>query len=518
MAGYTALQGFEGSGVRNIRRWLSLMMLGLWAVLPARAGQVTLDGLSLASSGGKTALTLDLSDASQYQLFTLSDPDRVVIDLLATRLTQRALPLPPGAGAVRQVRAANRPDGSLRIVLDLAARVEISGVMRRAEATSGSHLVVDLLGSPPPAVAAGSSSPSPAVAAAPPPVPAPAAPVAAAGSPAPVAPAPPPPAPPPAVASTPPAPAAAAPKAAAPAPARTPRGRDIVVAIDAGHGGKDGGAHGPGGVLEKNVTLRLAQQLAKVVDAEPGMRAVLIRNRDEFIPLRTRMERARAASADLFISVHADAVTNRKVQGSSIYVLNEKGATDEAARRLAARENAADLIGGVSLGTKDPMLASVLMDLSQNAALSSSIEVADDILRQMARVGTVRKPQVMQAPFMVLKSPDVPSVLIESAYISNPEEERKLNSESYRGKLAVAIHAGVREYFYRNPPRGTLVAELARQQPAGAGEYVIRRGDTLSGIAARHNVSIRRIRDANGLRSDQLAPGQVLRIPAAQET
>lgn len=297
-----------------------------------------------------------------------------------------------------------------------------------------------------------------------------------------------------------------------------PRGRDIVVAIDAGHGGKDSGAHGPGGVLEKNVTLRLAQQLARVVDAEPGMRAVLIRNRDEFIPLRMRMERARAASADLFISVHADAVSNRKVQGSSIYVLNEKGATDEAARRLAARENAADLIGGVSLGTKDPVLASVLMDLSQNAALSSSIEVADEILRQMARVGKVRKPQVMQAPFMVLKSPDVPSVLIESAYISNPEEERQLNSEAYRARLATAIHAGVREYFYRNPPRGTLVAELARQQPAGAGEYVIRRGDTLSDIAARHNVSVRRIRDANGLRSDQLAPGQVLRIPAAQET
>lgn len=532
MAGYTALQGFEGSGVRNIRRWLSLMMLGLWAVLPASAGQVTLDGLSLSSSGGKTALRLDLSDASQYQLFTLSNPDRVVIDLLATRLTQRALPLPPGAGAVRQVRAANRPDGSLRIVLDLSARVTISGVMRRAEATSGSHLVVDLLGSPPPVAAAGSSQPPPAAAAVPPPAQAPAAPVAAAtASRAPVAPAAPPappPAPPPAVASTPPAPVAAAPKtvapkaaapkAAAPAPARTVRGRDIVVAIDAGHGGKDGGAHGPGGVLEKNVTLRLAQQLAKVVDAEPGMRAVLIRDRDEFIPLRTRMERARAASADLFISVHADAVTNRKVQGSSIYVLNEKGATDEAARRLAARENAADLIGGVSLGTKDPMLASVLMDLSQNAALSSSIEVADEILRQMARVGKVRKPQVMQAPFMVLKSPDVPSVLIESAYISNPEEERKLNSESYRGRLAVAIHAGVREYFYRNPPRGTLVAELARQQQASPTEYVIRRGDTLSGIAARHNVSIHRIRDANGLRSDRLAPGQVLRIPAAQET
>lgn len=512
--------------VRGIRRWLSLMVLGLWALPTAWAGPVTLDGLDLASTAGKTVLRLDLSDASQYRLFTLASPDRVVIDLLDTRLTRRALPLPVGTGAVRQVRAANREDGSLRIVLDLSARVAISGVMRRAEAAAGSHLVVDLI-APSPAVAAatGTDRGQPAGAPGPAPAPTPAPPVATAAPPAP-APAVAAPAEAPATASVPsatkaPATPPATTRQAAPAPAtakRMPRGRDIVVAIDAGHGGKDSGAHGPGGVLEKNVTLRLAQQLARVVDAEPGMRAVLIRNRDEFIPLRMRMERARAASADLFISVHADAVSNRKVQGSSIYVLNEKGATDEAARRLAARENAADLIGGVSLGTKDPVLASVLMDLSQNAALSSSIEVADEILRQMARVGKVRKPQVMQAPFMVLKSPDVPSVLIESAYISNPEEERQLNSEAYRARLATAIHAGVREYFYRNPPRGTLVAELARQQPAGAGEYVIRRGDTLSDIAARHNVSVRRIRDANGLRSDQLAPGQVLRIPAAQET
>ena len=174
------------------------------------------------------------------------------------------------------------------------------------------------------------------------------------------------------------------------------------------------------------------------------------------------MERARAAQADLFVSIHADAVRNRAVQGASVYVLNEKGATDEAAKRLAARENAADLIGGVSLGDKDPMLRSVLLDLSQNASLSSSIEVADEILDEMDRIGTVRKRQVMQAPFMVLKSPDVPSVLIETAYISNPVEERRLDSDQYRERLATAIFAGVRDYFYQNPPRGTLVAELSR--------------------------------------------------------
>jgi N-acetylmuramoyl-L-alanine amidase len=301
-------------------------------------------------------------------------------------------------------------------------------------------------------------------------------------------------------------------------PVAQPIGRDIVIAVDAGHGGKDPGAHGPRGVLEKDVTLRIARRLVEVINAEPGMRGVLTRNRDEFIPLRGRMERARAAEADLFVSVHADAVRNRTVRGSSVYVLNEKGATDEAARRLAARENAADLIGGVSLRSKDPTLASVLLDLSQNASLSSSIDVADEILAEMSRVGTVRKRQVMQAPFMVLKSPDVPSVLIETAYISNPDEERRLDSNAYRGRLAGAIFAGVRDYFYKNPPRGTLIAELSRQQLADSVRHVIRSGETLSVIADRYKTSVGRIRDANQLKTDRVAVGQTIRIPSTRET
>jgi N-acetylmuramoyl-L-alanine amidase len=271
-------------------------------------------------------------------------------------------------------------------------------------------------------------------------------------------------------------------------------------------------------VREKDVTLKIARRLAEVINAEPGMRAVLTRSRDEFIPLRARMERARAAQADLFVSIHADAVRNRRVQGASVYVLNEKGATDEAARRLAARENAADLIGGVSLGNKDRTLASVLMDLSQNASLSSSIEVGDDVLAELKRVGTVRKPRVMQAPFMVLKSPDVPSLLIETAYISNPEEERRLDSHGYRDRLARAVFSGVRNYFYRNPPRGTLVAELSRGRSSPERQHVIREGETLSLIATRYNVSVRRIRDANRLPSDHVTVGQVLRIPSIRDT
>jgi N-acetylmuramoyl-L-alanine amidase len=192
------------------------------------------------------------------------------------------------------------------------------------------------------------------------------------------------------------------------------------------------------------------------------MRGMLTRRGDQFVVLRHRMERARASNADLFISIHADAVRNRQTRGATVYVLNEKGATDEAARRLAARENAADLIGGVSLGDKDPMLASVLMDLSQNAALSSSISAGDAILDQLARVGALLRPTVQQAPFMVLKSPDVPSVLVETAFISNPQDERNLNSDGHQEKLARAILAGIRQYFTANPPRGTLMAATER--------------------------------------------------------
>lgn len=486
----------------------------LWAAAPAIAGTARIEAVALESTADQTTLDIALSADTPYRLFTLSDPDRIVLDLVSARLGPVAQRLPAGTGAVRQVRAAERPDGSVRLVLDLAAEAEPQGVMRRAAGASGTRLLVDVRTTPAaalPAVAGAKDRPAPAR----PPAEAGSSP-APANSPAPAAAAT---APRVATVEAPVAPPEAAgprPTPASARPAEPPIGRDIVIAIDAGHGGKDPGAHGPRGVQEKDVTLQLSRRLADVVNAEPGMRAVLTRNRDEFIPLRGRMERARAAQADLFVSIHADAVRNRSVRGASVYVLNEKGATDEASRRLAARENAADLIGGVSLRSRDRTLASVLLDLSQNASLSSSIDVADDILAEMARVGTVRKPRVMQAPFMVLKSPDVPSVLIESAYISNPEEERRLDSHAWRSKLAGAIFAGIRNYFYDNPPRGTLVAELSRRRMAGTVEHVIRHGETLSLLAARYETSVPLIRAANGLDSDRVVVGQVLRIPRAQ--
>ena len=244
-----------------------------------------------------------------------------------------------------------------------------------------------------------------------------------------------------------------------------PEARDLVIAIDAGHGGEDPGAIGKNGTREKDVTLAIARELERRIDSEAGMKAMLTRDGDYFVPLRDRMRRARARQADLFVSIHADSIRDRSVDGSSVYILSQHGATTEAARWLAERQNAADLIGGVSLENKGDMLASVLLDLSQTASLTASHTAAEHVLRQLNLVGEVRKPLVQQAGFMVLKSPDIPSMLIETAYISNPAEELRLRSMAHQAKLAAAIDRGLREYFYSDPPAGTRVAQMAQHQP-----------------------------------------------------
>jgi len=237
--------------------------------------------------------------------------------------------------------------------------------------------------------------------------------------------------------------------------------RDLVIAIDAGHGGEDPGAIGKNGLREKDVVLAIAKELYASVNAEPGMKAVLTRNGDFFLPLRERMRRARAQSADLFVSIHADSIRDRSIDGASVYILSQRGATDEASRWLAERENASDLIGGVSLEDKSDVLASVLLDVSQSVSLSASQAAAERVLRQLSLAGEVRKPQVQEARFMVLKSPDIPSMLVETAYISNPQEESRLRTSVQRAKLAAAIHRGLHDYFYANPPAGTRIAQMA---------------------------------------------------------
>lgn len=451
--------------------------------------------MAITEQGSATLVDLQLTRNAQFDLFTLSSPDRVVIDISSAALGPSALPLPVGTGAIRQIRVAHRPGGNLRIVFDVTEAMRPSATPAGDERAP--RLAIELrpvtrLGASPPALPAPAPLASPVVST--------------------VA-SPPPPSPPPAPE---PVPAVVRPPAAAPA---------IVVVVDAGHGGHDPGAHGPSGTREKDVTLAISRRLVALLNEEPGMRGVLTRSDDRFLGLRERMERARSANASLFISVHADAAYNRSAQGSTVYVLSEKAASDEASRRLAARENAA-LIGGVELGDKDPVLASVLMDLSQNASISSSIAVGDAILGNMSRLGRLHRRTVQQAPFMVLKSPDVPSVLVETAYISNPTDERNLRSAAHQKALARAMLDGIRKYFAANPPgnadgrppmtvasapapsRSTASTAAVRPQ-----QHVIRRGDTLSGVASLYRVSLSSLRAENRLRSDTVRIGQKLRIP-----
>ncbi len=358
-----------------------------------------------------TRMVLELSGQARSRLTVLQNPERVVLDIADGHLRHGAHAPPAGVGAIRRVRMAAHARRDLRVVLELSHAVQAKSFITAPNAQYGYRLVVDLGQVP------ATTGPGPTGA----PVKAPHAPAGA---------------------------------------------RDLVVAIDAGHGGEDPGAIGMHGTREKDVVLAIARDIAARLNNEPGMRAVLTRSGDYFVPLRDRMRRARAQSADLFVSVHADAALNRHVDGSSVYILSPKGATDEASRWLAERENASDLIGGVSLDDKDETLASVLLDLSQSAALSASEVAAERVLRQLNQVGELRRRQVQQARFMVLKSPDIPSMLVETAYISNPEEEQRLRGAVQQARLAEAIARGVHDYFYANPPPGSRIAELAGSGPA----------------------------------------------------
>jgi len=251
------------------------------------------------------------------------------------------------------------------------------------------------------------------------------------------------------------------------------RGRDLVIAIDAGHGGIDPGAKGPTGVNEKDVTLAMARRLEKLIKKEPGMRPVMIRNGDYFVRLHKRIEKARAAKADLFISIHADAFRDRRVRGSSVYTLSQRGASSEAAKWLAQRENRADLVGGVELADKPDLLASVLLDLSMSATMVASREAADDVLMQLRRLGKTHKSDVQHAGFRVLKAPDIPSMLVETAFISNPTEEKRLKDPKHQRRVASALLKGVRNYFRTYPPPGTWMAQQAPRRHAAAGSEAL---------------------------------------------
>jgi N-acetylmuramoyl-L-alanine amidase len=292
--------------------------------------------------------------------------------------------------------------------------------------------------------------------------------------------------------------------------------RDVVIAIDAGHGGDDPGAIGPKKIQEKRVVLQIARRLEKKLDALHGFSAVQIRRGDYYIGHRQRTQLARDNRADLFVSIHADAFKQANVRGASVYTLSDRGATSETAKWLAEKENQSDLLGGVgdvSLTDKDPVLAHVLLDLSMDANRSQSIEAGAAVLANLGQVTKLHKERVEQAAFIVLKSPDIPSILVETGFISNPDEARRLSQAEHQDKIARAVARGIEDFMRASPPPGTL---LAKEYGAdGFLRYTIVRGDTLSTIAARHGISSSSLKQRNGLRNDNIRVGQVILIPAA---
>lgn len=416
------------------------------------AETVTIDNVRVWAAPDSTRVVFDVSGPVEHQLSLLTAPYRTVIDLKQASMTKK--PVQPGSEDkyLQAIRSAARNQDDLRIVLDLKKFVKYKTFQLKPNKQYGHRLVVDLYGADSDDIKTNSVKEE----------------VTAANRP-----------------------------------------RDVVIAIDAGHGGEDPGAKGPSGVYEKNVVLKISQQLVDVINKEHGMRAVMIRKGDYYMSLRKRINKAREYKADLFMSVHADAFRDPKVHGSSVYVLSKRGASSEAAKWLAESENASDLIGGVSLDNKDDVLASVLLDLSQTASLEASIDIADRVLKGLKSVGKVHKRTVQSAGFAVLKSPDIPSILIETAFISNPNEERKLLSKKHRTNMANAIMVGLRGYFRDFAPEGTLLATR---------KHIIGSGETLSTIAQHYQVSTDTLRRYNGLKGDLVRVGQTISIPRSSGT
>jgi len=489
-----------------LKRLLCLALL--LAAGHASAAGVTLSGIVLLQDGDSTKALIDLSGPASYKSFTLKAPDRAVLDIDGAQLAPQ-FALPPANGIVLSVRQGKTPTG-VRLVFDLVQGAELA--TRLDDAAGKPRLALELRGKGAVLAAApAKTEPAPAVIQAP--VPAKTAPSVAstpakpaAGAPASAnvpgrsnigyalmddeivqididssgdkptttvkpagnKPVPPLPSQKPSIHPTP-----AQAQAALPKKAKTvndvlgPSARKLVIAIDAGHGGKDPGALGGSGLREKDVTLRVAKELAALVNADPGMRAVLIRDDDTFVPLQERYQRARRAQADLFVSIHADAALNNAASGSSVFVLSTKGASSQAARWLADKENAADLVGGVSLDDKDKNLSAVLLDLSQSATMRMSEDAAEKVLGSLKDLGKAHKKQVEHANFVVLRSPDVPSMLVETGFITNPDEERKLGDPEHRKRLAYAIAQGLRNYFVEQPLPGTYYARKGEVSGAG---------------------------------------------------
>jgi N-acetylmuramoyl-L-alanine amidase len=422
-------------------RSLFLSLLLFMAIAHAQAA-ITVTAARVWPSAEYTRITLESAKPITHKMVMLKNPDRLVLDLneveLGPALKTLTDKILSGDPYIKQVRVGNFKPGVVRMVVDLKSEIKPE-IFQLPPAGEYKHrLVLDIYPPLDPLMAMLDQRDKPAETA--PPT------DAATSSEAPTADTP-------ALPDTANLPPEVKPQEIK--PQLSPNKEDIrllTIVIDAGHGGEDPGARGANGSHEKHITLSIAKKLKALIDAEPNMRGVLTRDGDYFIPLHGRVVKARKVNADLFVSIHADAFTRPEARGSSVFALSERGATSASARYLAKKENESDLIGGVSLDDKDPYLARTLLDLSQTATINDSLKLGKAVLGHIGEINTLHKRSVEQAGFAVLKSPDIPSILVETAFISNPEEERKLNDDAYQERLANAILSGIKRYFSSNPP------------------------------------------------------------------
>ena len=403
--------------------------------------------IRLSKNKGYLRLVFDLNGIADHSVFALHKPERVVLDIKNTKMHHGMVDQVQANSLIRSMRSGVRNKNDLRVVFDLSKSVTPRSFLLAPSGKSGHRLVIDLHDNKKPV---GKS-----------------------------------------------------------APVKKYRKRDVIIAIDAGHGGKDPGATGRAGTYEKTVTLQIAKRLEKYINQQRGMKAVLIRKNDRYMQLRDRIHKARDSHADLMISLHADSFPNPRARGSSIYALSVDGASSETARMLAEKENAADLLfGDVNLAVEDQMVKEVLFDLSLTGTIESSLDIGGEIIGQIKSVNRVHKKKVQQAEFAVLKAPNIPSVLLETAFISNPREEKNLRSSAHQQKVAKAITRGVSRYFARKAPPGTWLA-------SSECDYVVCGGDDIATIANNHNINETDLRARNGLYADNLLAGQVIKIPVS---
>ena len=438
-------------------QWIAVACLSLSFAYPASAS--TVEGVRLWRAPDHTRLVFDLSSPAEHKLFRLSNPERIVIDLEGTAFKAGTDELEFSNTPISRLRHGKRNKKDLRLVLDLNKATNPRSFSLKKHAEKPDRLVIDLYDIETNTVKTVETLQQTAK---------------------------------------------AIPK------------DDIVIVVDAGHGGEDPGSIGPGRLYEKDVVLAVSKELQSIIDNEPGFRSVMIRTGDYYVENVQRRKKARDIRAHMFVSVHADGFNDSRAKGASVFALSRRGATSQMARILASKANESDLIGGagsVSLSDKDDVLAGVLVDLSMTATLASSLDVGDRVLKNMGKFTRLHKNHVEQAAFIVLKSHDVPSILVETGFITNPEESRKLNSRAHRNKLANAIFSGIKSYFYDNPPEGSYVA----WKKHGGGEIIhtIAKGDTLSSIAKRYKVSISTLKEANSLSDATIRIGQRLTIPAS---